>query len=118
MKINDIIYYFDENYRVYEIDGVRQNSPVYEKHFRPLVVINETSKEWILDWGTINKRSNLLKLRNNNSRITYYTEQDKLDDIYIHENGYKISKTVDRCKDAKKLKLIENILNENYGKNN
>ena len=33
MKINDIVYYFDENYRVYEKNGVRQNSPYYEEHF-------------------------------------------------------------------------------------
>ena len=112
MKINDTIYYFDGNYRIYEIDGVKQNSPVYEKHFRPLTVVGETDKEWILNYGTINKRSNLLKFRGNDRRA-YYTEQDKLDDIYVHENGYKIARLVDRLKDAKKLKQIENILNTN-----
>jgi hypothetical protein len=113
MKINDTIYYFDGNCRIYEIDGVKQNSPVYEKHFRPLTVVGETDKEWLLSRGVINKRSNLLKFDRDNNRRTYYTEQDKLDDIYVHENGYKIARLVDKLKDAKKLKQIENILNTN-----
>ena len=112
MKINDIIYYFDGNYRVYEKNGIRKNSPYYEEHFRPLTVVSETEKEWVLSSGTINKRSNLLKFERNNNRRNYYTEQDKLDDIYIRENQYNLSRIVNTLKDAKKLKLIEDILND------
>lgn len=102
-------YYFDTNNRVYEVDGIRQSSPYYEKHFIKIIVIEETDKEYICQYGrTINKRSMLYKI-DSSTRKKVFTEQEKEDDIYVNSKSYSFAELV-RKSDAETLRKIENIL--------
>ncbi len=108
LTIGDIVYYFDGNYRVYEKNGVKKSSPYEEDYYRPLKVVAETEREYILDYGTINKRSNLLTL--GKTKHKYFMNKERLDEIYLSENGYKIADKIRYLRDANKLKKIEEIL--------
>jgi type I restriction-modification system DNA methylase subunit len=104
-------YYFDANNRVYEVDGIRQSSPYYEKHFTKINVIEETNKEFICQYGrTINKRSMLYKI-DNATRKRVYTEQEKEDDIYVNSKAHKLAELV-RKADVNTLREIERLLNK------
>ena len=102
-------YHFDVNNRVYEVDGVKQSAPYYEKHFIKIVVVEETEKEFICQYGrTINKRSMLYKI-DNSTRKRVFTEQEKEDDIYVNSKSHKLSDMV-RKVDANTLREIERLL--------
>ena len=109
MKEEQIIYYFDDTSRVY---GKDRGAPIYEKHFRPIKIVEENDKEYICDYGVINKRSNLLTL-GRGSKVKYYTEQEKNDDVYINNNRYKISQKIMQEKNANILRKIDDIFNHN-----
>lgn len=104
LEIGQTIYYFDQNYRIY--DKKISHGPIYSKHFRPLVIEKETDKEYILDFGTINKKSNKLKWAGTHK---YYTEQGKNDKIFMHENQWKIAEKI-KSVNIDKLKKIKEIL--------
>jgi len=102
-------YHFDVNNRVYEVDGVRQSSPYYEKHFTKIVVIEETDKEFICQYGrTINKRSMLYKI-DSSTRKKVFTEQEKEDNIYVNSKAHNLAELV-RKSDANTLREIERLL--------
>ena len=92
-------------------EGTRGN-PIYSEHYRPMVIESENEKEYILDIGTMNKRSNKFKLNWDKDTRPYYTEQEKQDGIYINDTKYKIAEKVEKFMDANKLKAIEKILNK------
>jgi hypothetical protein len=102
-------YHFDVNRRVYEKDGVKTNSPVYEEHFVKIEIIEETKKEYICKFGrTINKKSMLYKI-DNSTRKRVFTEQEKEDDIYVSSKAYKLAELV-RKSDANTLREVERLL--------
>ena len=109
IKNKNVFYHFDTNARVYEVDGIRQSFPVYEKHFIKINITEETDKEFICQYGrTINKRSMLYKI-DSSTRKKIFTEQEKEDDIYINSKSNKLAELV-RKSDANTLRKIEELL--------
>lgn len=107
LKVGQTVYYFDQNRRVYRED---KSGPIYKEYFRPLEIKDENDKEFILDWGTINKRSGLLRFNRDRGTVRFFTEEEKEDMTYIEDNGYKLADKVRHIKDAGKLKMIAKIL--------
>lgn len=102
-------YYFDINNRIYEKDGIKTNSPIYEKHFIKIEILKETDKEYICQFGrTINKRSMLYKI-NSTTRKKVFTEQEKDDDIYVKSKSNTLAELV-RKSDANTLREVERLL--------
>ena len=102
-------YHFDVNRRVYEKDGVKTNSPVYEEHFVKIEIVGENNKEYICQFGrTINKKSMLYKI-DSSTRKKVFTEQEKEDDIYVSSKVYKLVELV-RKSDANTLREVERLL--------
>lgn len=102
-------YHFDVNNRVYEVDGIIQTSPYYEKYFTKIIVTEETNKEFICQHGrTINKRSMLYKI-DSSTRKKVFTEQEKEDDIYVNSKAHKLAELVRRA-DANTLREVERLL--------
>lgn len=101
------LYYFDINRRIYEIGGVKKNSPYYIGHFRPIEVIEENDKEVICKYGAINKRSMMYKY--GRDRYKVYTERQMIDAVYVHENANIIAEKV-RYLDAETLRKIDSII--------
>ncbi len=83
--------------------------PFYEEHFVKIIILEETEKEDVCQFGrTINKKSRLYKI-DNSTRKKIFTEQEKEDDIYVNSKSYKLAEMVKKC-DANTLREIERLL--------
>ena len=110
--VTPCFYYFDNNKRVYEKDGVITNSQNYEKHFIKIQILEETDKEYICQYGrTINKRSMLYKI-DSSTRTKIYTEQEKEDKVYVNSKAHSLAELV-RKSDANTLREVERLLFQN-----
>ena len=104
------LFYFDQNSRVYEMNGKKSNSPFYRGYFRPIEVIGENDKEFICKYGVINKRSKMYS--SGRGKFKTYTEQEMEDEIYVEENRHALSERV-RKSNANVLRQIETLLDKN-----
>ena len=102
------LYYFDLNSRVYELNGVKKSSPFQEGYYRPIKIISETDKEFVCDYGKINKKTMLYDFARVKRKV--YTEQEKIDDVYIQENRHILAEKV-RLLSADVLRKVEDVLN-------
>lgn len=104
------LFYFDQNSRVYEMDGVKKSSPFHRGYFRQINIIDETPKELICEYGVVNKKSGMYNW--GRGKFKTYTEQEMLDDVYVAENRHILAEKVRTVK-ADVLRQIESILLEN-----
>ena len=107
--VSSRLYYFDQNRRIYEMNGERKISPYHEGYFIPIKVVSETDKEIICEYGTIKKKT--MEYHFGRSKYKVYTEQQKKDDVYVQENRHIISEKV-RTLSAEKLRMVEAVLND------
>ena len=107
-NVSSRLYYFDQNRRVYEMNGVKKSSPFHEGYFIPIKVVSETHKEIICEYGTIKKKTMTYYL--GRSKYKVYTMEEKNDEVYIQENRYLIAEKV-RTLSAEKLRMVEAVLN-------
>ena len=107
-NVSSRLYYFDQNRRIYEMNGVRKSSPYHEGYFIPIKVVSETDKEIICEYGTIKKKT--MEYHFWRSKYKVYTEQQKNDDVYVQENRHTIAEKV-RTLSADKLRMVEAVLN-------
>ena len=92
------IWQFDVNRRVY-LDG--RSGPSYRHHWHKVNVVGETTVSWILSSGKKVKKSNT------------FSDSDVEDQIYIHDNKYKIADLVQRIDDADILRAVDAIVRPN-----
>ena len=107
-NVSSRLYYFDQNRRVYEMNGVKKSSPFHEGYFIPIKVISENEKEIICEYGTIKKKT--MEYHWGRSKYKVYTEQEKNDEVYVQGNRHLIAEKV-RTLSADKLRMVEAILN-------
>lgn len=107
-NVSSRLYYFDQNRRIYKINGVPKSSPYHEGYFIPIKVVSETDKEIICEYGTIKKKT--MEYHLGRSKYKVYTEQQKNDDVYVQENRHIIAEKV-RTLSADKLRMVEAVLN-------
>lgn len=108
-KPSDLLYYFDQHHRVYEINGVKKSSPYYEGYFRPIKIVSENDKEMLSDYGIIKKKT--MQYHYGRQKYKVFTQQQKDDEVYVQENRNTIAEKV-RALSAEKLRLVEAILNK------
>lgn len=101
------LFYFDQNSRVYEMDGVKKSSPFHRGYFRQINIVGENAKELICEYGTVNKKSGMYNF--GRGKFKTYTEQEMLDEVYVLENRYLLAEKVRTVK-ADVLRQIENLL--------
>ncbi len=106
--VSSRLYYFDQNRRVYEMNGVKKNSPYHEGYFIPIKVVSENDKEIICEYGVIKKKT--MEYHFGRTKYKVYTEQQKNDEVYVQENRHIIAEAV-RCLSADRLRAVESILN-------
>ncbi len=106
--VSSRLYYFDQNRRVYEMNGVKKSSPFHEGYFIPIKVVSETDKEIICEYGTIKKKT--MEYHCGRSKYKVYTEEEKNDEVYVQENRHLIAEKV-RTLPAEKLRMVEAVLN-------
>jgi len=97
------LFYRDQNHRVYEVDGVRRDHPYEEGYYLPIEFVDGKAK-----YGKLSKDKKTIKFGSNSWKV--FTEQEMIDNIYIQNNVYEISRMVLDLRDAVKLKAIKEIL--------
>ena len=107
-NVSSRLYYFDQNRRIYEMNGIKKSSPFHEGYFIPIKVISENEKEIVCEYGTIKKKT--MEYHWGSTKYKVYTEQEKNDEVYVHENRHLIAEKV-RTLSAYKLRMVESILN-------
>lgn len=103
-----VLYYYDRNRRVYELNGVKNSSPYEIGYFVKIEIIDETQKEYISNYGFIKKKT--MKYHWGRSKFDVYTEKEMNDHVFICENRHRISEIVRSLKDADLLKKVEELL--------
>ncbi|MCK9599664.1 MAG: hypothetical protein M0R06_11530 [Sphaerochaeta sp.] len=106
LQIGETIYIFDGNFRVYPKDG---GACIYSEHFRPYTIVSETDKEYVCDYGIINKRSGMFKRNPRYKPQHIFTEAQKNDSVFQQAHSYKISEDVRRL-DATMLRKVAELI--------
>lgn len=106
--VSSRLYYFDQNRRIYEMNGIKKSSPFHEGYFSPIKVVSENEKEIICEYGTIKKKT--MEYHWGRTKYKVYTEEEKNDDVYVNENRHIIAEKV-RTLSAEKLRMVEAVLN-------
>ena len=98
----EFVWIFNSNRRIYEKDGRRSNSPIYSEHWEKFKVTGETSRSWLTDyWHKVPKQGGL----------GYAFSQEQVDDdVWAHDNRYRIVESVRSCKDVACLREVARIL--------
>lgn len=89
------------------MDGVKKGSPYHRGYFRLINIVGENEKEFICEYGVVNKKSGMYNW--GRGKFKTYTEQEMLDDVYVAENRHLLAEKVRTLK-ADVLRQIENIL--------
>jgi hypothetical protein len=105
-KIGDTIWIFDSNRRVYprDADGRATGGPIWREHWKPLVIVGETSRSWLTDCG------NKIAKKGTDPQNVSFSEAEIDRAAWVHDNAIKISRRVWACGDFEKLKAIEATL--------
>jgi hypothetical protein len=105
-KVGDAIWIFDINRRVYprDADGRATGGPIWREHWKLHVIVGETSRSWLTDYG------NKIAKRGTDPSLVLFSEAEIDRAGWVHDNAIKISRRVWACDDFEKLKAIEAIL--------
>ena len=100
MKIGDTVWLFDGNRRIYANEGKNKfSAPIYREHFYPVKIEGETSRSWLIHGEKYSK-----------TNPSFYTEQEKENDVWRNENKRSIVEAIESCT-TDKLKEISKLLN-------
>ena len=105
-KVGDTIWIFDIQRRVYarDADGRATGGPIWREHWRPVVIVGETSRSWVTDYG------NKIAKSGTDPRNVAFSEAEIDRAAWVRDNARRISGRVMACGDFEKLKAIEATL--------
>jgi hypothetical protein len=105
-KIGDTIWIFDTNRLVYprDAEGRATGGPIWREHWKPVVIVGETSRSWLTNHGGKIAKSGT------DPRLVSFSEAEIDRASWVHDNAIKISRRVWACDDFEKLKAIEATL--------
>lgn len=111
-NIDDTVYYFDQNRRIYpkDEDGRQIGRPIYLEHFRPVVIMGEVAKSWLLNVSvTIGDRS-VTKVSKAVAETMFFTTEEVGRAVWVEENAYRIRSFVRDCDDYETLQAIDAVI--------
>lgn len=112
MKIGDKFWGFDGNRRVYPKEKTGFNGPIFVEHFYRIKITGETSRSWIFSFeGSTQEHFKAPKKGPHNRRM-FFTDEEKSDKVWSHDNRQAIIRDVNRC-DVATLRAIAVIVNYN-----
>ena len=102
-KVGDTIWKFDGNRRVYREkkpgEAYAHGGPIYREHWRPLVIVSETPRSWVTQYGA--------KCPKNGDHSGWrLTTKELDDDCFVHEHRRKISDAISALRDATILRSV------------
>lgn len=106
--IGQTVYVFDINRRVYrKKDGLGSGGPIWREHYRPDVVVSETSRSWVTKCMV-----KIPKKGRDPQSVAF--SKDEIDAMeWVHEHRYKIVRLLEQCHDPEKIRNIAAILDFN-----
>jgi hypothetical protein len=112
----------DSNCRHYDNDdGTRSSSPIYIKSFVEYFIVGETAKSWLISRIIYNEELSerqkkqcikVPKTESFESNGYHTTWESVLDNVWVHDNIYKIHEKVRTVKEKNKLERILAIIEE------
>lgn len=111
-NIGDTVYYFDQNRRIYpkDEDGRQIGRPIYLEHFRPVVIMGEVAKSWLLNVSvTIGDRS-VTKVSKAVAETMFFTMDEVDKAVWVEENAYRIRSFVRDCDDYETMQAIDAVI--------
>lgn len=112
MEIGDKFWGFDWNRRVYPKEKKGFQGPIFAEYFYRVEITGETSRSWIFSSeGSTMERFKAPKKGPDNRRM-FFTDEEKADKVWSHDNRQPIIRDVNRC-DVATLRAIAAIVNYN-----
>jgi hypothetical protein len=111
IKVGDTIYQFDVNRRRYEGSGLSAKI-IYKEHFTSSVITGETKQSWLVKEYGRETRVNKAAMQSSNGRYSpsqWYTEEGMKDNIWWHDNYYKLESVLRGCS-VEQLKKIAELI--------
>lgn len=101
LGVGSTIWIFDENHRVYAEPPKKGNlwpsvAPIWRKHWRPTVIMGETSRSWIMGPYSYSRRIGKKELREGKVFGVLTSEADVDAACFVHDHAYKIGERVQR----------------------
>jgi hypothetical protein len=110
MNIGDTVYRFDINRRVYEPpkDGNREvtSGPIWREHWRPMVVVRETSRSWLVQGEGCVER---IPKRRYDRQHWAMSPEELEQRCWVHQHAPRLARAVADA-DYATLKLIQAVL--------
>ena len=104
LAIGSTVYVFDGNYREYDRNSPDWPGPIYRKHFRPMRIVDETSRSWVLE-GHPGRKINKTTLDG------IYVDLEAVERaVWVERNSYRIGGIIGRLRDYDKLRAIAEII--------
>lgn len=109
-NLHDKVWIFDSNQRVYQKDakGNSVGAPIYREHFRPMYIIGETRKFYILGHEPTDDPERFAQNRYVKDGGVY-TAQMVEDAIWANEHRWRISSKVDHLP-AQTLRKVAEVI--------
>lgn len=103
----EFVWVFDQNRRVYPKDG--NGGPIPREHWRKRKVVGETSRSWVLEYGT--------KVPKKNPHWGFLFSETELDEwCWDKENRYKITVWInDRAVNTATLRKVADLIGYREG---
>lgn len=107
LGIGSTVWRFDVNCREYQKgpDGRSYGGPIYRAHWRECTIEGETSRSWLIGKYRPEKVP-----KQGTHRGWAFTFEEVDDNCWIHDHRYGVSRAVNECRDATKLRAIAEIV--------
>lgn len=105
LAIGSTVWRFDINHRVYRgpTRSVSVGGPIYREHFRPVEIVGETSRSWLVGYG----KTKIPKANDGRECNGFFLTQEAVNDaVFREDHAYRISEAVGQCADVIVLKQI------------
>jgi hypothetical protein len=111
-KIGDTVWVFDRNFRRYRTgpDGRSVGPPIFREHFRPVEIVGETPRSWIIGSDLkIPKKGEDIREGGGGpygKTIVYMTQEAVDAAVFRNDHQYKIARAVEACTDVAVLRQV------------
>lgn len=111
-SVGDTVYYFDENRRIYRREDGMSGRPIYREHFRPVVIVDEVAKSWVLNVMVTIKDRSVTKVSKATAETMFFTAAEVDRAVWVEENAFRIRSFVRDCDDYETLRAIDAVIQE------
>lgn len=109
-NVGDTVAYFDLNRRIYNKEDGISGRPIYREYFRPVVIIGEVAKSWVLNVSVTIKDRSVTKVSKAVAETMFFTMDEVDKAVWVEENAYRIRSFVRDCDDYETMQAIDAVI--------